>query len=95
MGLDVETRLCIKATRIPICPFLHFTYVSLNLLLRAAGCILGELLAHKPLLPGRSEIHQVDLIIDLLGTPNESIWPVSTCVYYASIVNVISYSYVY
>lgn len=41
----------------------------------AAGCILGELLAHKPLLPGRSEIHQLDLIIDLLGTPNDSIWP--------------------
>ncbi len=41
----------------------------------SAGCILGELLAHKPLLPGRSEINQLDLIIDLLGTPNESIWP--------------------
>lgn len=36
---------------------------------------LGELLAHKPLLPGRSEIHQLELIINLLGTPNESIWP--------------------
>lgn len=41
----------------------------------AAGCILGELLLHKPLLPGRSEIHQIELIIDLLGTPNDSIWP--------------------
>jgi cyclin-dependent kinase 10 len=44
---------------------------------RAAGCILGELLAHRPLLPGKSEINQVELIIDLLGTPTESIWPVS------------------
>ena len=41
----------------------------------SAGCILGELLAHKPLLPGRSEINQLDLIIDLLGTPNAHIWP--------------------
>lgn len=41
----------------------------------AVGCILAELLAHKPLLPGSSEIQQVDLIVQLLGTPNESIWP--------------------
>ena len=41
----------------------------------SAGCILGELLAHKPLLPGRSEINQLEIIIDLLGTPNAQIWP--------------------
>jgi cyclin-dependent kinase 10 len=41
----------------------------------AAGCILGELLAHKPLLPGITEIAQLELIIDLLGTPSEAIWP--------------------
>lgn len=41
----------------------------------AAGCILGELLSHKPLLPGRSEIQQLELIVDLLGTPSDSIWP--------------------
>ncbi|XP_038070476.1 cyclin-dependent kinase 10-like isoform X2 [Patiria miniata] len=41
----------------------------------AAGCILGELLANQPLLPGTSEIQQIQLIIDLLGTPNDSIWP--------------------
>lgn len=33
----------------------------------AAGCILGELLTHKPLLPGKSEIQQIEMIIDLLG----------------------------
>jgi len=33
----------------------------------AAGCILGELLLHKPLLPGNSEINQLNRIIDLLG----------------------------
>ncbi|MGH0116334.1 UNVERIFIED_CONTAM: hypothetical protein FKN15_003514 [Acipenser sinensis] len=41
----------------------------------AVGCILAELLAHKPLLPGGSEIQQIDLIIQLLGAPNENIWP--------------------
>ncbi|KAG8036951.1 hypothetical protein G9C98_004273 [Cotesia typhae] len=35
----------------------------------------GELLGHKPLLPGRSEIAQLELIVDLLGTPSEAIWP--------------------
>lgn len=33
----------------------------------AAGCILSELLAHKPLFPGVSEVSQIELIIDLLG----------------------------
>lgn len=41
----------------------------------AVGCILGELLIHRPLLPGKSEINQIDLIVELLGTPKESIWP--------------------
>lgn len=41
----------------------------------AVGCILAELLAHKPLLPGTSELQQVDLIVQLLGTPNQNIWP--------------------
>ncbi|XP_058296318.1 cyclin-dependent kinase 10 isoform X2 [Hylobates moloch] len=44
-------------------------------LCRAVGCILAELLAHRPLLPGTSEIHQIDLIVQLLGTPSENIWP--------------------
>lgn len=33
----------------------------------AAGCILGELLLHKPLLPGKTEIQQIEMIINLLG----------------------------
>lgn len=41
----------------------------------ALGCILGELLSHKPLLPGNTEIQQLELIIDLLGTPSDAIWP--------------------
>ncbi|ESO81933.1 hypothetical protein LOTGIDRAFT_223686 [Lottia gigantea] len=41
----------------------------------SAGCILGELLSHKALLPGRSELHQIDLLVEMFGTPNETIWP--------------------
>ncbi|GLH13815.1 Serine/threonine-protein kinase PITSLRE [Gryllus bimaculatus] len=41
----------------------------------AAGCILGELLGHRPLLPGRTELGQLELIVDLLGTPSDAIWP--------------------
>ncbi|CAL1603060.1 unnamed protein product [Knipowitschia caucasica] len=41
----------------------------------AMGCILAELLLHKPLLPGASEIQQLDLIVQLLGSPNDAIWP--------------------
>lgn len=40
----------------------------------AAGCILGELFLHKPMFPGKTEIHQLELIVDLLGTPNDQIW---------------------
>lgn len=41
----------------------------------AAGCIFGELYKQTPILPGRGELQQIDLIIDLIGTPNDSIWP--------------------
>lgn len=41
----------------------------------AVGCIFCELLSNKPLLPGRSERNQIELIVNLLGTPNDSIWP--------------------
>lgn len=41
----------------------------------AVGCIFCELLSNKPLLPGRSELNQIERIVNLLGTPNESIWP--------------------
>ncbi|KAG0200049.1 Cyclin-dependent kinase 10 [Mortierella sp. GBA30] len=40
----------------------------------SAGCIFGELLRHGPLLPGKVEKQQVEMIIDLLGTPHEKIW---------------------
>ncbi|XP_065891024.1 cyclin-dependent kinase 10-like [Dysidea avara] len=41
----------------------------------STGCIFGELLNHKPLMPGKSESNQIELIVNLLGTPNDRIWP--------------------
>ncbi|GLU14722.1 hypothetical protein SLE2022_312750 [Rubroshorea leprosula] len=34
------------------------------------GCIFAEVLSGKPLFPGKSVVHQLDLITDLLGTPS-------------------------
>ncbi|KAG6599886.1 Mitogen-activated protein kinase 12, partial [Cucurbita argyrosperma subsp. sororia] len=34
------------------------------------GCIFAEMLAGKPLFPGNSVVHELDLITDLLGTPS-------------------------
>ncbi|CAI0409668.1 unnamed protein product [Linum tenue] len=33
------------------------------------GCIFAEVLIGKPLFPGKSVVHQLDIITDLLGTP--------------------------
>ncbi|XP_058515918.1 LOW QUALITY PROTEIN: cyclin-dependent kinase 10-like, partial [Ochotona princeps] len=41
----------------------------------AVGCIFGELLAHKPFMPGRTEQEQIILMCGLLGTPSEKDWP--------------------
>lgn len=35
------------------------------------GCILGELLLRKPLLPGESLLNQLNLILNLVGTPSD------------------------
>lgn len=48
---------------------------SYTIVVRALGCIFGELLRHRPLLPGKSEMQQMELICSLLGTPNDKIWP--------------------
>lgn len=35
----------------------------------AVGCILAEMLSGRPLFPGRDYSHQLDLILDVIGTP--------------------------
>jgi mitogen-activated protein kinase 1/3 len=33
------------------------------------GCILAEMLSGRPLFPGRDYSHQLELILDVIGTP--------------------------
>ncbi|GAB4860372.1 hypothetical protein Ancab_035530 [Ancistrocladus abbreviatus] len=40
----------------------------------SAGCILAELLAGKPILPGRTEVEQLHKIFKLCGSPSEEYW---------------------
>jgi protein kinase len=40
----------------------------------ATGCILSELYSLTPLLPGRSEIDQIQLLTDLIGPPTDEDW---------------------
>ncbi|XP_075635100.1 mitogen-activated protein kinase 3 [Castanea sativa] len=38
----------------------------------SVGCIFMELMNRKPLFPGKDHVHQMRLLIELLGTPTES-----------------------
>uniref|UniRef100_A0A6B2LN36 Protein kinase domain-containing protein n=1 Tax=Arcella intermedia TaxID=1963864 RepID=A0A6B2LN36_9EUKA len=39
------------------------------------GCLHAELLRSKELFPGRSDLHQLCTIFEILGTPTEQTWP--------------------
>jgi serine/threonine-protein kinase BUR1 len=41
----------------------------------SCGCIVGEMLAKKPILPGKSEIHQLELVSAMCGTIDLSSFP--------------------
>eukprot|EP00029_Vermamoeba_vermiformis_P001118 TRINITY_DN11288_c0_g1_i1.p1 TRINITY_DN11288_c0_g1~~TRINITY_DN11288_c0_g1_i1.p1 ORF type:complete len:718 (+),score=183.99 TRINITY_DN11288_c0_g1_i1:65-2155(+) len=41
----------------------------------SVGCIIAELLYKRAILPGRTELDQLDLIFKLCGTPTEDNWP--------------------
>ncbi|KAF5744077.1 putative ATP binding protein [Tripterygium wilfordii] len=40
----------------------------------STGCILGELYAGKPILPGKTEVEQLHKIFKLCGSPSEDYW---------------------
>ncbi|XP_009624462.1 putative serine/threonine-protein kinase At1g54610 isoform X1 [Nicotiana tabacum] len=40
----------------------------------SAGCILAELLAGKPIMPGRTEVEQLHKIFKLCGSPSDEYW---------------------
>ncbi|KAL9060293.1 MAG: hypothetical protein Q9162_000697 [Coniocarpon cinnabarinum] len=39
------------------------------------GTIFAEIVKRVPFLPGSSDVHQAELICDVIGTPSESNWP--------------------
>jgi len=41
----------------------------------SAGCILAELILGRPLFTGKSEMEQLQLIFDMVGTPSDRSWP--------------------
>lgn len=50
--------------------FMNFLQYTPAIDIWSIGCIFAEVLTGKPLFPGKSIIHQLDLITDLLGTPS-------------------------
>lgn len=50
------------------------THYGVSVDLWSAGCILGELYAGKPILPGRTEVEQLHKIFKLCGSPPEEYW---------------------
>lgn len=43
----------------------------------SVGCIMAELLRHEPLFPAKTELAVLQLMVKLLGSPSQQIWPVS------------------
>ncbi|XP_058093043.1 probable serine/threonine-protein kinase At1g54610 [Magnolia sinica] len=50
------------------------TYYGVGVDLWSAGCILAELLAGKPIMPGRTEVEQLHKIFKLCGSPSDEYW---------------------
>ncbi|GAB2266249.1 hypothetical protein Dimus_001270 [Dionaea muscipula] len=50
------------------------THYGVGVDLWSAGCILAELLAGKPIMPGRTEVEQLHRIFKLCGSPSEEYW---------------------
>jgi serine/threonine-protein kinase BUR1 len=40
-----------------------------------AGCVFGEMFKRKPILAGQSDIHQAQIIFEMIGSPNEQNMP--------------------
>jgi serine/threonine protein kinase len=50
------------------------THYGVSVDLWSTGCILGELYAGKPIMPGRTEVEQLHKIFKLCGSPSEDYW---------------------
>jgi len=51
------------------------THYTTAIDLWSVGCIFAELLLRKPVLPGKTEHEQIDLIFKLFGPPTDESWP--------------------
>ncbi|KAF2654768.1 Pkinase-domain-containing protein [Lophiostoma macrostomum CBS 122681] len=40
-----------------------------------AGCVFGEMFKRKPILAGQSDLHQIQIIFELVGSPNQQNMP--------------------
>ena len=38
----------------------------------SVGCILAEIVGRRPLFPGKDYLHQLCIILDVIGTPSEA-----------------------
>ncbi|CAK1553900.1 unnamed protein product [Leptosia nina] len=50
-------------------------YYSENVDVWAVGCIIAEMITKKPLFAGESDIEQLAIVVQHLGTPTEETWP--------------------
>ncbi|KAL5730389.1 [pyruvate dehydrogenase (acetyl-transferring)] kinase [Ranunculus cassubicifolius] len=50
------------------------THYGISVDLWSTGCILAELYAGKPIMPGRTEVEQLHKIFKLCGSPSEDYW---------------------
>ncbi|XP_047313913.1 probable serine/threonine-protein kinase At1g54610 [Impatiens glandulifera] len=50
------------------------THYGVSIDLWSTGCILGELYAGKPIMPGRTEVEQLHKVFKLCGSPSEDYW---------------------
>jgi hypothetical protein len=46
-----------------------------TLTIPTSSCVLGEMFARKPILPGSSDLDQLEKIWQLCGTPTQLTWP--------------------
>ena len=73
-GLTPGAALCTRWYKAPELLFNSRSYGP-GVDLWGAGCILAELLAGRPLFPGSSDIAQLALMSDQLGSISEERWP--------------------
>jgi mitogen-activated protein kinase 1/3 len=60
----------VRALDVPLAVLLRsLCYAPQSIDVWAVGCILAEMLSGRPLFPGRDYSHQLDLILDVIGTP--------------------------